>query len=99
MASRRPTRLLVMSEVGVDVPVWDRSDGPTGSLDLAELGVSAALIERLQRWNSEHPATGHSPDRPRAFPKNEYERWRRTGQRLAAQLQDELRDIEVTTSF
>lgn len=81
--------LTLMTEYGVDVPVWHGppSDG-IGNVDaksLAELGVSNPLIERLRAWQERwdhNPVTGSPPrdtwpDRP----------WVRS---LASQLQAEL---------
>ncbi len=35
-------------------PVWDRSPGGGGNVDLGALGVDPALVEALRAWNARY---------------------------------------------
>ena len=92
MERSRPTRLLLMSETEVDLPIWDRSPTTTASLDPEELGISSGLAARLREWNQRWQ---FDPERPQGWSRDQLERLRRTGLRLARQLQEELIDVEI----
>ncbi|MDP9406534.1 MAG: hypothetical protein M3P95_01200 [Actinomycetota bacterium] len=50
----RPAVVVVMAEYGVRDPVWDRSTGGGGDVDLGALGVDPALVEALRAWNARY---------------------------------------------
>jgi len=82
-----------MAEHGVMDPAWDRPFGTGDPLDLSALGVSAALVRRLQDWNGMLDGLS-SNDFEWPTPDVQAE-WERGGLDLAFALQDELGDVEV----
>ncbi len=89
----RPAVVVVMAEYGVRDPVWDRSPGGGGDVDLGALGVDPALVEALRAWNArcEDLLTTdfqwESPEVEAA--------WVREGLGLARWLQAQLPGVEV----
>ena len=89
----RPTAVVVMAEYGLRDPVWDRSPGGAGVVDLTALGVTAALVAALRRWNGRYDAL---PTTDFRWASAETEAaWVREGLGLARWLQVELPDVEV----
>ncbi len=90
----RPRTLRVMAEYMDDDPVWDSDADHLGPVALADLGVSAQLVQRLRAWNEHVKGIAlmdvefRSPDEER--------RWEQEGLQLAYQLQNELPDIEIS---
>jgi hypothetical protein len=94
MKSRRPSRVLVMPEFGIDLlPLWDRSPEGGGSLGEDDVGISVQLAARLRDWNARW--ADHPPEQPRRWSAEDEAQWVEIGHRLARQLQSELADIEV----
>jgi hypothetical protein len=91
--SRPPVALLVMAEHGVDDPVWDRPVGDGEPVDLSDLGVSAALVQRLRAWNQTYQRLALT-DFEWVNAQAESD-WVNEGLRLAQQLQNELPDIAI----
>jgi hypothetical protein len=88
-----PVSVTVMAEY-VGGPVWDGPDGSGEPLsNLADLGVSAELIERLQVWNSRYEALALTDF---AWESSQEEAdWHVHGRELAVALQDALPAVEV----
>jgi hypothetical protein len=91
-APARPTRVLVMAEYLDEDPLWDRSPTGAGRISAAELGLSAALTERLRAWNEIY---NDGPPETRRWGHGRQVAFDRLGRKLANQVQNELRDIEV----
>ncbi|MDP9830126.1 hypothetical protein [Kineosporia succinea] len=91
-AEARPVAVMVMAEYGVTDPLWNRPFGFTGPVDLAELGVSAALIMRLRAWNEIFEQYGLVDWKGCPVP---VDTWVSQGLTLAHQLQKELWDMDV----
>ncbi len=83
-----PTRLRLAPEHGC-WPTWDDETGD--NVDPADLGLSEALLRRLEAWDAVWQASFDAADRQRSGIADEAaaERWQSEGQAIAAQLADE----------
>jgi hypothetical protein len=91
--AHRPQALLVMAEYSVGDPVWDRPLGTGGSVSLSDLGVSDALVQRLQEWNEQFEQLALI-DFEWASPQTQAA-WVQQGLDLAHELQRELPEVDV----
>ena len=74
--------------------VWDSDSDHYGPVVLADLGVRARLVQRLQAWNQQYQRTALTEFE---FPSPEEEgRWTQKGLQLAYELQNDLPDIEIS---
>jgi hypothetical protein len=86
-----PEALLVMAEYAVGDPVWNRSPGHGGPVDLADLSITEKLQRSLRLWNETYervPLTGWGSEQAQAA-------WVQEGLELAHRLQTELPDIDI----
>ncbi|NIZ90946.1 hypothetical protein [Kineococcus rubinsiae] len=90
----RPVALRVMAEWMERDPVWDSHPDHVGPVELADLGVSGELVERLRAWNARFNARAGSDYQ---WLDDEHRKtWQAFGLRLAYALQNELPDVEIS---